>query len=211
MRALEVRRAGGGGVGDHQAVHALHFKRELGHMRPRYWLHVRPHLEQQCRFQFAVWRQCFHGSGDCGDEGEHGVGVVAQAFRPRHVGARHVQNNHIHVGAQRAHPFHVVRGRVTRKRVLREIDAHHKTSSAADPVSSAPFAPGLGEPSSDCLRAVGVQAEAVDDGAVLQKPEHTRFRIARLGKRGDAPNLHVPEPHLGESRESLALLVETGG
>ena len=61
------------------------------------------------------------------------------------------------------------------------------------------------------IDAVVVEAQAVDDRAVLRQPEHARLRIARLRLRRHRADLDEAEAQREQRIDVRAVLVEAGG
>ena len=92
---------------------------------------------------------------------------------------------------QRSHARAIVRLRGLRVGVLREI--HRDDPGRASPGLSDPE---VGEPGGDGAVAFGVEADAVDDRAVLREPEDAWLGVACLRERGDATDLDEAEAQL---------------
>src|SRR5579885_1996416 len=61
------------------------------------------------------------------------------------------------------------------------------------------------------IHALVVEAEPVDDRALLGQAEHARPRITRLRPRRNRADLDEAEAHAVEGFDALAVLVEPGG
>ena len=70
---------------------------------------------------------------------------------------------------------------------------------------------GLRQPGGDDLRALVVEAEAVDDAAILGQTEKARRGVAGLRARGGGADLDKAETRAGQRRDRLGVLVEPGG
>ena len=68
-----------------------------------------------------------------------------------------------------------------------------------------------GEPGGDRRGAVVVEAEAVDDRAVLGQPEQPRARVAGLRPRRGGADLDEAEAGAAEGGDGAGVLVEAGG
>ena len=123
-----------------------------------------------------------------------------QRPQPRGVGRAHVEREVVRVGREAADARAVVgRGVVDRRRLrLADVDADDR-------------APRPGQPRGDRIRAAVGEPHPVQERARLREALDARPRVARLGLRGDRPDLHEAEADRPEPLEPGRVLVDARG
>ena len=184
------RRAGGGGVGDDEAVDAVGERCRDDRLEAAR-RQVGGDLHQQRR-------AARNRSGDGAEDRAEGPGGL-QVAQAGGVGRRDVDDEVVGVRCQGGDQGGVVAGRVGPGPVDPDVGADEHGTAAAG-----------GEPRHERGETVVVQAVAVDDGPILGKAEHTGERVPGLGQRRDGPGLDEAEAEAGQATQGRGVLVEPG-
>ena len=193
------RRPGDGRIGGDDSGRAalersLDRVQEIGRFRIRRDLH-----EHRYR---AIGGDGARARRHCLDERAQGVGLlqIAQALGVRRADVDDEVVGERMEGIDDAQA--VVGGAVVRRLpVLADVDAERRPAHP----------PGGGQVARDLRRAVAVEAEAVDDGAMARQAEEPRPPVAGLRLRRHRPDLRERESNRAPGVDGGALLVEAGG
>ncbi len=200
LGALQGGRAREGGVAHDEAVHPR-LQRHLGHVGKARIVEVGGDLHQKRRAGRRI-----------------GNGLVARGQRPGDEGL------HLHLGLERPEAGRVGRGDVAHEVVRQPAGGGDAEDVVLRRVLGLFVLPHIGaddaglarrsaraEAGDEGVKALAVEAEAVDDPFVLVQAEQAWLAIARLGAGRHRARLHEAEAQGEDPVDGLGILVEAGG